>query len=80
MIRSITGTGAGNGPMITLHDGFQPQNSWVGFLPGADRLALDTHNYLCFSGFNSDPMPNQVVKVGWKFESRNDESTRLGLA
>ena len=40
MIREITGTGAGNGPVIAVHDGFAGVGSWAGFLAGADRLAL----------------------------------------
>jgi hypothetical protein len=40
MIRGITGIGAGNGPMMVVHDGFVPDNTWVGFMTGADRLAL----------------------------------------
>ena len=40
MIRSITGLGAGNGPVIALHDGFAGVSSWAGFLAGADRVAL----------------------------------------
>lgn len=42
MMRSITGYGAGNGPVISIHDGFLGQAKWVGFLKGADRVALDT--------------------------------------
>ena len=40
MIRDITGTGEGNGPIIAIHDGFAGVGSWAGFLAGADRLAL----------------------------------------
>ena len=40
MVRNITGTGEGNGPMIAIHDGFSPTSTWAGFLSGADRLAL----------------------------------------
>ncbi|TFY57321.1 hypothetical protein EVG20_g8595 [Dentipellis fragilis] len=50
MIRSITGTGAGNGPYITVHDGFIGVSNWAGFLPGSDRIILDTHPYFAFSG------------------------------
>ena len=42
MIRNITGTGEGNGPMIAIHDGFGGTVNWAGFLHGADRLALGT--------------------------------------
>ncbi|KAF7328260.1 Glycoside hydrolase family 5 protein [Mycena venus] len=50
MIRAITGTGAGNGPYISIHDGFQAVSSWAGFLPGSDRIVMDTHPYFAFSG------------------------------
>ncbi|KAJ6533670.1 glycoside hydrolase superfamily [Mycena capillaripes] len=49
MIRSITGYGAGNGPFISIHDGFDPVATWAGFLPGADRVILDTHPYFAFN-------------------------------
>ncbi|KAJ7491869.1 glycoside hydrolase superfamily [Mycena galericulata] len=49
MIRTITGLGAGNGPYIGIHDGFEGLSSWVGFLPGADRVILDTHPYFAFN-------------------------------
>lgn len=47
-IRAVTGTGAGNGPMISMHDGFLGVKTWYDFLRGADRLMLDQHPYLVF--------------------------------
>jgi hypothetical protein len=38
MIRSITGYGAGNGPIIVIHEGFEGIANFNGFLGGADRL------------------------------------------
>lgn len=38
MIRGITGFGAGNGPMIAIHEGFVGIAEWDGFMSGADRL------------------------------------------
>ncbi|KDQ56459.1 glycoside hydrolase family 5 protein [Jaapia argillacea MUCL 33604] len=49
-IRSITGTGEGNGAYISIHDGFAGLTSWKGFLTGADRMVLDTHPYFAFNG------------------------------
>lgn len=71
MVRGISGIGEGNGPFITFHDGFVAQatnisqGSWDGFLPGADRMALDQHPYLCFdaSGPNNDGLSYQAAKV-----------------
>jgi hypothetical protein len=50
MIRSITGKGEGNGPFISIHDGFKGMSSWAGFMEGSDRIALDSHPYFAFSG------------------------------
>ncbi|KAI0764318.1 glycoside hydrolase [Trametes elegans] len=56
-LRGITGTGAGNGPIIGFHDGFSGPGGWADFLPGADRVALDTHPYFAFNGkANRDPV------------------------
>ena len=51
MVRDITGTGDGNGPMLTIHDGFTGTSNWAGFLSGADRLALGAFvsNSMCLS-------------------------------
>ncbi|KAI3479652.1 hypothetical protein L1887_58273 [Cichorium endivia] len=56
ILRGIAGTGAGNGPYMTIHDGFLPLSSWSGFLGGGDRVAWDTHPYLCFGQQNNDPL------------------------
>ncbi|KAF5374698.1 hypothetical protein D9615_008928 [Tricholomella constricta] len=50
VIRNVTGIGEGNGPYISIHDGFAGVSSWADFLPGADRIILDTHPYLAFDG------------------------------
>jgi hypothetical protein len=55
MIRGITGTGEGNGPFISIHDGFNGTAAWAGFLPGSDRIILDTHPYFAF-----DQQPNDA--------------------
>ncbi|KAI0633647.1 glycoside hydrolase [Trametes polyzona] len=57
MVREITGTGEGNGPIISFHDGFDALKNWAGFLPGADRIALDEHPYFAFNGqANREPV------------------------
>ena len=61
IIRTAGGTGAGNGPFISLHDGFFARSSWVGMYPNADRLSLDTHPYLCFNGQSSNPMSSYAT-------------------
>ena len=49
-IREITGSGAGKGPMIAIGDAFLGGTNWVGWLPNADRVAMDLHSYLVFAG------------------------------
>ncbi|KAJ7212469.1 glycoside hydrolase superfamily [Mycena haematopus] len=57
MIRGITGYGEGHGPYMSIHDGFQSVSSWANFLPGSDRINLDTHPYFAFSGDpNNEPI------------------------
>ncbi|GAA5822611.1 hypothetical protein JCM3770_000618, partial [Rhodotorula araucariae] len=56
-MRSISGTGEGNGPWITFHDGFiafgnTSVGGFEGLLNGWDRVALDSHRYLCFDTQN----------------------------
>lgn len=50
MMRNITGYGEGNGPYIAIHDGFIGVSKWADFLPGSDRIVLDTHPYFAFDG------------------------------
>ncbi|KAJ7624672.1 glycoside hydrolase superfamily [Roridomyces roridus] len=54
MIRGITGYGEGNGPYISIHDGFDGVPNWAGFLQGSDRIILDTHPYFAFDGSPND--------------------------
>lgn len=62
MIRNITGVGAGHGPYIAFHDGFQGTSSWAGYMRGADRLVLDSHPYLCFVDQDTSPITAQTKK------------------
>ncbi|PSS05560.1 hypothetical protein PHLCEN_2v3730 [Hermanssonia centrifuga] len=56
-IRGITGIGQGNGPYMVIHDGFTGLAQWANFMPGSDRIALDTHPYFAFDGAaNSAPI------------------------
>jgi hypothetical protein len=64
-IRSITGFGEGHGPFMSVHDGFQGTASWAGFLPGSDRIILDTHPYFAFDGAKNDaPVATGTEIVG----------------
>lgn len=68
-MRSIGGTGANNGPFLAFHDGFVnmaqtvEQGGWDGFLNGWDRVAMDSHRYLCFSEPNNYGLTYQASLV-----------------
>jgi len=66
MIRDITGTGAGHGPYISIHDGFQGVAGFADFLPGFDRMILDTHPYFAFDGdANTDSIGVDGLGGSW---------------
>ena len=56
IIRKASGIGAGNGPYISYHDGFGTRASWYDFIPNGDRLAIDSHPYICFNGQSDAPI------------------------
>jgi glucan 1,3-beta-glucosidase len=51
-----SGVGEGNGAYVSFHDGFFPLSDWAGFMPNADRIALDDHPYICFADQSDAPM------------------------
>lgn len=55
-VREASGIGEGKGPFVSFHDGFLGLEQWAGFLPNADRAALDQHTYLCFTSQSDSPM------------------------
>ncbi|KAJ6500522.1 glycoside hydrolase family 5 protein [Mycena sanguinolenta] len=59
-VRLASGTGAGNGPYVSFHDGFFGPAQWAGFLPNSDRASLDMHPYLCFGGQSADPITSRT--------------------
>ncbi|KAG8955546.1 hypothetical protein FRC03_011098 [Tulasnella sp. 419] len=63
LIREITGFGEGNGPIISIHDGFTGIDPWAGKYAGSDRLALDIHPYFAFGQQTADPMAQQAVRA-----------------
>ncbi|SPC62052.1 related to EXG1 - exo-beta-1,3-glucanase (I/II), major isoform [Ustilago sp. UG-2017b] len=80
-IRNITGTGAGKGPYITIHDGFLPLSNWQAFLSGGDRMAWDTHPYICFGQQNNDPWDTQIMKVCNQFTPLLDNArSNMGVS
>ncbi|KAG8807447.1 hypothetical protein FRC17_004454, partial [Serendipita sp. 399] len=56
IIRTAGGLGNGNGPVISIHEAYFGIGSWVGYLAGADRLALDQHTYLVFQDQINQPV------------------------
>ncbi|PLW49293.1 hypothetical protein PCASD_02735 [Puccinia coronata f. sp. avenae] len=81
MLRAIGGTGEGNGPFMVIHDGFSGGTTWAGFLQGADRLGLDSHQYLCFGAQNSDSVPVNSAKPCQQWATlANASSTAFGLS
>ena len=79
-IRGITGLGEGSGPMISYHEGFQGLTHYVGFMENADRIALDTHPYICFNQQSSAAMSTYatVPCTTWG-KMMNDSMTQFGL-
>ncbi|CAD6573512.1 MAG: hypothetical protein TREMPRED_000844 [Tremellales sp. Tagirdzhanova-0007] len=87
VIRSITGFGTNNGPIIAIHEGFEGIAAWDGFLSGADRIkctnqkvsALDQHPYLAFGQQNNNPWDVQIKTVcGWG-GGTNDSQSSYGI-
>ena len=78
-VRAASGTGEGNGPWIVMHDAFLGLTNWAGFLPNADRMQLDIHQYLCFDGQSADDGSDEpaaaemllVVFMGWMIGARD---------
>ncbi|RDB14918.1 putative glucan 1,3-beta-glucosidase D [Hypsizygus marmoreus] len=77
-IRKSTGTGAGKGPYVAIHEGFQGTSIWDGFLPGADRLALDQHPYLAFRNDHSPPDEMAIKPCAWAI-STNQSQKAFGV-
>ncbi|CAK5270365.1 unnamed protein product [Mycena citricolor] len=56
-VRLASGFGQGNGPMVSLHNGFlYPLSKFSGMFDGADRVSLDYHPYLCFGTPSAQPI------------------------
>jgi glucan 1,3-beta-glucosidase len=42
--------------------GFQSLSAWANYMPGSDRLILDSHPYLCFVEIDPAPLSQQLTK------------------
>ncbi|KDQ60685.1 glycoside hydrolase family 5 protein [Jaapia argillacea MUCL 33604] len=80
LVRTASGIGAGNGPFISYHDGFLDRTQWAGFLPGADRIALDSHPYICFGAQSNAAMSTYATTpcTTWG-SSFNQSMTAFGM-
>ncbi|GAA6012764.1 hypothetical protein JCM11491_002554 [Sporobolomyces phaffii] len=86
MMRGIGGIGKNSGPFLSFHDGFvnmaQPvaNGGWDGFLNGWDRVALDSHRYLCFSEPNNYGLTYQAaLPCNYWAENMNISTNSFGL-
>ncbi|KAJ7845429.1 exo-beta-1,3-glucanase [Mycena olivaceomarginata] len=78
-IRTATGVGAGKGPYMAIHEGFQGPAIWEGFLAGADRVALDQHPYLAFTYDYVSTLDQMAVKpCAWAIAT-NQSSKAFGV-
>ncbi|KAF9564152.1 glycoside hydrolase family 5 protein [Agrocybe pediades] len=67
-------TGIGSGPYIAIHEGFQGPAIWEGFLAGADRLVLDQHPYLAFTGDTTSTPDQMALKpCGWAIATNQSQ-------
>ncbi|XP_006458234.1 hypothetical protein AGABI2DRAFT_63154 [Agaricus bisporus var. bisporus H97] len=81
IIRTAGGTGEGNGPFATIHDAFFPRDRWAGIFPNADRMALDSHPYLCFGPQSDSPMSSyQKTPCSNWGSSVNNSMANFGLS
>ena len=44
------------GPYISIHDGFTARADWYNFIPNGDRIAIDSHPYVCFGNQAANPV------------------------
>ena len=79
-IREASGVGEGNGPIISFHEGFQGLAHYSGFMENADRIAMDTHPYICFGQQSSAAMSTYATTpcTTWG-KLINDSMTDFGM-
>ncbi|OWZ33521.1 glucan 1,3-beta-glucosidase [Cryptococcus neoformans AD2-60a] len=79
IIRDITGIGSGNGPMLSMHDGFLGVTAWYGDLAGADRMMLDQHTYMVFQDQPQGTLDTlKTMPCQWWASSTNTTSQQWG--
>ncbi|KAH9951963.1 glycoside hydrolase superfamily [Amylocystis lapponica] len=81
IVREASGIGEGKGPFVSFHEGFFTLAGWAGFLPGADRTALDVHPYVCFEGQSAEGYSTQLnVPCQTWAANQNTSMTAFGLS
>ncbi|KDQ11932.1 glycoside hydrolase family 5 protein [Botryobasidium botryosum FD-172 SS1] len=60
IIRKAGGIGEGSGPWISMHNAWLGADTWANFMPGGDRLALDSHPYFTFDNPLAPPLSAHV--------------------
>jgi glucan 1,3-beta-glucosidase len=66
--------------MISFHEGFTGPAAWANFLPGADRITLDVHPYLCFGTQSSASMSSFASQACSSWGGMmNDSMSAFGL-
>nr|XP_019009605.1 exo-beta-1,3-glucanase [Kwoniella pini CBS 10737]OCF48386.1 exo-beta-1,3-glucanase [Kwoniella pini CBS 10737] len=78
-VRGVSGYGAGNGPILLMHEGFLGVANWTGFLNGADRIGMDQHPYLAFGDINTESHAVQAKTPCTWGGGTNDSMTNFGL-
>ncbi|KZS99132.1 glycoside hydrolase [Sistotremastrum niveocremeum HHB9708] len=81
IVRKASGTGQGKGPYVSIHDGFLSPGNWVDVFPNADRMAIDTHPYICFGGQSAAPLSSYAAAPCDDWGSMmNDSLSNFGLS
>lgn len=80
LVRTASGTGEGNGPFISFHDGFKGLPAWAGYFTNSDRTSLDIHPYLCFADQSADGYDKRATTpcTAWG-GAQNDSMGAFGL-
>ena len=83
--RNITGVGEGNGPIISIFEGFEGVDKWYGWGQGQDgtgpdRFMLDVHQYTIFQKQDPSPILDLSTKgCDWWYNSVRATTNRFGL-
>jgi glucan 1,3-beta-glucosidase len=84
--RNLTGVGEGNGPILSVFEGFEGADKWYGFAQGGDgtgpdRMMLDVHQYTIFQMPQDTSPVMEIANKGceWWYDSTRNTTNRFGL-